>query len=296
MKNIEIIRKNNNKIECWSQLQSLLEDFKNVDEIQNDTNFYDILDTVLINFTSLIEKAEEEDVPKFEILESQLKLYKKEKQCYDTSSMVLAFIMFSYSKSAYNILNRFFKFPTVRHLQRLTSKFNLSPNYKHPENDEKYFSFVSQNFIHREKYVMIAIDEVHVSKLIQFKGNNLFGFSFNKPNEIATSIVAFMVSTPFGNKKEVVRLIPVTNLTGDLQRDYLLEVIDFVQSRNIKVILVMTDNHRLNQSMFKLLANNFFENPKYNGSLIYLAFDPVHLMKSIRNNWLCAPEKKNYLF
>lgn len=68
------------------------------------------------------------------------------------------------------------------------------------------------------------------------------------------------------------------------------EVIDFLQEIGFIVLCIDTDNNRINQSLFKALANkehpHFFPNPLYNDMKIFLFFDFVHELKNIRNNWI----------
>lgn len=144
---IEGIFHKNMKIQYWSELDTILSQCKNCDELLQEEDPQGVLNEII----NLIEKfkhlsEKEEDKEKIEILKSQLNLYKtKCKIIYDNAIIVLAFLIFSHSKSTYKILGNFFKLPTIRHLQRLTSKFHVSPNVKNPENDEHYFNFLTQN-------------------------------------------------------------------------------------------------------------------------------------------------------
>ena len=97
-----------------------------------------------------------------------------------------------------------------------------------------------------------------------------------------------MLSSCFGHFKEIVKLVPVCGITGEQLKNLILTVIHFVQQCNFKVTVVISDNNRINQLMFKLLApvNYFVENPDFNYLKIFLTYDFVHIFKNIRNNWI----------
>lgn len=85
----------------------------------------------------------------------------------------------------------------------------------------------------------------------------------------------------------MVKLVPVTNCDALELRDMLMEVVNFLQTMNFTVLVVLTDNNRINQKMFRLLSsnNNWFPNPMNTKAKIFLKFDSVHIQKCWRNNW-----------
>lgn len=71
--------------------------------------------------------------------------------------------------------------------------------------------------------------------------------------------------------------------------DGILEVIGFVQKKGFIATIVLPDNIKVNQKLFKLLCklNIFwFENPSHPDLKIFVMFDPAHLMKHFWNNWI----------
>ena len=113
---------------------------------------------------------------------------------------------------------------------------------------------VSKSIVEREKYVALLIDEIYIDKALTFKANNLVGMAANEALETASTVMAFMIKSTYGNFKEIVRLIPMKSPTGKELRIITDEVIHFVQSLKFKVIVIITDNNRVNQNLFKLFS------------------------------------------
>lgn len=67
-----------------------------------------------------------------------------------------------------------------------------------------------------------------------------------------------------------------------------MAVIHFVQKLGFKVVSIIRDNNRINQTMFSIFGkNNYsFDNPSYPGDKIFMLYDTVHLIKNVRNNWI----------
>ena len=70
-----------------------------------------------------------------------------------------------------------------------------------------------------------------------------------------------------------------------------LEVIKDMESCNLQVQVVCTDNYPLNVSLFKLLSpttdlETCVPHPLQPCRPLYLIFDFVHIIKTIRNNWI----------
>jgi hypothetical protein len=57
----------------------------------------------------------------------------------------------------------------------------------------------------------------------------------------------------------------VSSLSGDYLKNLTVKVIQFVQKLGFKVTVIITDNNRVNQLMFKLYceSNHFIVNPDF---------------------------------
>jgi hypothetical protein len=224
-----------------------------------------------------------------EILLDQIKLILFKKRQYSVATMIFAFVMFTKSSSTYEMLRKFLILPTKRHLQQISSSFNVSPNIA--DNNEHYLSFVTQHLTEIERKMYLLIDEIYIAAHAQYKSQIITGFAENREEELATTVMSFMISSAFGRFKEIVRLVPVKNCNAEGLYTMTNEVLNFVQNLNIQVIGIITDNHQINQKLFKMLTatsseKECFQNPSpsFKDHSIFLIYDTVHLWKNIRNN------------
>ena len=88
------------------------------------------------------------------------------------------------------------------------------------------------------------------------------------------------------------RLIPCSsNSAGDLFT-VVKSVISNIENCDLKVHAICTDNYPLNINMFKLFSSDgktltlTVPHPVNQSRKLFLLFDFVHILKSIRNNWL----------
>ncbi len=94
-------------------------------------------------------------------------------------------------------------------------------------------------------------------------------------------------------KPSFLRFVPVYRLSSDFAKAQLLEAIHIIESAGGQTIGTMSDNHTVNRRMYMLLRNEFpidgvnfkIVHPEDSARQFYLFLDPVHLFKSIRNNW-----------
>ena len=94
-----------------------------------------------------------------------------------------------------------------------------------------------------------------------------------------------MIRCLHGGPKFLAKMIPVAKLTSHFLYDEVRKIVDIINSSNGQVVAIITDNNRTNQAFFKLFQT--VENkPWLTENNIFLLFDYVHLIKSIRNNWI----------
>ena len=78
------------------------------------------------------------------------------------------------------------------------------------------------------------------------------------------------------------------------------QVIIDIEKCNHKVVAICTDDYQLNVGLFKSLAGSSnlqttCPNPADSTGSIFLMFDPVHIVKCIRNNWINQKDTKTTL-
>ncbi|KAJ3644415.1 hypothetical protein Zmor_022148 [Zophobas morio] len=276
------------KLTKWSQFENLLLRYKNVPHREDTVpeHYINKAYIFLEKAHALLNDDHEYKYKKYlDSILQQLKMLCQKKSKYSSSVLLFAFMIYSQSVPAYNILRDYFFLPHKRYLQQLSSGFNVSTNDS--TSTTHYIEHLASHLTEREKYVALLIDEIYVHSHISFKNNNIVGMAENHPTQAAKTVVTFMITAVFGNFKEVVRLYPVNNLTGEELKHAALETINVVQKCDFKVILIITDNNRLNQNFFKnLVSGDTFCNPLHSNMPIFLTYDFVHLFKNIYNNWL----------
>ena len=108
----------------------------------------------------------------------------------------------------------------------------------------------------------------------------IFGKAINKPNELANTVLGYYIVTFFDGPKFLLRMLPVSGLDAPFQFDETQKIIECVGG---SIFCIISDNNRVNQAFF---ASFDRVKPWLTKQGIYLLFDFVHIIKSIRNNWI----------
>ena len=100
-----------------------------------------------------------------------------------------------------------------------------------------------------------------------------------------------MVSSLHKKWSCISRLIPCASITAEYLFPIIKSCILDIESYCLKVQIISTDNYPLNVNLFKLFSpSRRFEtsipHPSDNTRKLFVTFDFVHILKSIRNNWL----------
>ena len=134
------------------------------------------------------------------------------------------------------------------------------------------------------------MDEIHVNSNVAYTGGRILGYSLESDKLIKT-VFAIMASSLYRKWSQVIRLIPCSsNSSGDLFT-VVKSVISNIENCYLKVQAIYTDNYPLNVNMFKLFSSDgtltpTVPHPVNQSRKLFLLFDFVHILKSIRNNWL----------
>lgn len=156
----------------------------------------------------------------------------------------------------------------------------------------KYLLLRADSLTEREKFVVLQIDEMHVAQGFNYKGGQIIGVAHNSSNEQANAVQAFLISSIAGRMREIVALVPVKQSTSSLLSQMIIKAIEVIQLCGFVVGVVASDNNHVNVKTFEELCGgegNMISgilNPKFPQYRIFFIFDTVHILKSIRNNWL----------
>ena len=143
---------------------------------------------------------------------------------------------------------------------------------------------------------------MHVKPAIRYRGNKLIGYTVNTEEPCpAKSVLAMLISPSLGAPAFVARLLPLTSLKADFLYEQVNVLIEIIHQVGGYCFLVISDNYSVNQSMFSMFHRNYesigifsVRHPVENDKLekLYLLYDPVHLLKNIRNNWVTEKMQK----
>ena len=155
-------------------------------------------------------------------------------------------------------------------MTNLASKINTT-------SDDEFLKAYFQKCPEQQRNIVLIIDEIYVKPQLTYQRCNIFGKTINSPDQHATTILAFMFCSLFGGKKKLFKVVLVYRLDPSFQYNQSVNILKIVQQNEgcIKAIL------------FDIFFNMFdLEKPRKTVNNVYLLFDHVHLMKSIRNNWI----------
>lgn len=95
-----------------------------------------------------------------------------------------------------------------------------------------------------------------------------------------------MVKPLFGGPKFLYKVLPVANLDADFLFSQTSFIMEDMRKVGVNIEAILCDNNRVNQQFFKKF--NCSSSWQTNDGQ-FLLFDYVHLLKSIRNNWITEP-------
>ena len=227
-------------------------------------------------------------LPHLQFVINQLEnlLVPKNHRRYNLITLVLALKCQLISPACYRYLQSLdcVSLPHHSTLQRLYSNIGL---------DSEFTRFLQQStvdFNYMERCVIIQMDEVHVKSEYTYKGGKIIGASM-QPDYPAKTVFAIMVSSLCKKWSTIVRLIPCSSSSAKELFPIIKSVINDIENCNLTVEAIGTDNYPMNVSLFKLFSPTgilevIIAHPFNSNRSIVLLFDFVHILKSIRNNWL----------
>ena len=225
-------------------------------------------------------------------------LYAAQKR-YSPRYLLFSFKLFCLSRAAYKMLcDTCLMLPHISYLRQLSSCFTQTAttltNLTGESSQSVYLKQKCSVLADHERHCVLMIDEIYVSPKIAYKGGSLQGFATNTGPSSATveasTVQAFMLASIFSKNKDVAALQPVKNLDASFLHDSVSKVLQLVESVGYKVVALLSDNNRINRNMFAAMCGGVLQpsivHPLDSTRQLFFLFDPVHLLKSIRNNWI----------
>ena len=228
---------------------------------------------------------------------------------YSRDDLLLALEWMALSKALYFVLREYIPLPSKSTLSRITTLSSQTSDIAH-------FKSIFCSFGVKCCGCIFIVDEVYVKAHISVSGGVVYGWAVDVENGQkipAKTVLCVMVKCLFTYETFLAKVIPCQALTADFQEKQVLEIVDTIEKCDCQVIAIILDNNKVNQKFFKSLQ--MFEitaegeeseeeesrkkrekpwivkNPSTDRPL-YLIYDPVHLIKNIRNSWITEKTKK----
>ena len=280
------------RLERLSQLHSIIGKVKNF-----ELNFSAEILSLQQRILSLVGngKLDELQEKQIKFLCEQLKMHSSKSATgrrFTREIMNVAINLYLKSRSCYKQLSETLLLPTAKTVKSFFGKLGSPGSI---EDCKRVVSDVFSSLDRKQKFCKIIIDEIHVKPSIQYQGGHIVGYSEDHPDKPAKTILTFMVSPLLGGPAFATRLIPVHSLKHEMMMEQLLMLIQIIHDCEGFVYLVISDNLRANQALFKKLHKDYgsksifsINHPIPNNEFeeLFLFYDPTHLMKNIRNNWV----------
>lgn len=277
---------------CITKKSQLLDIFRSLESYDVD------IDSELAAFGNKLKAfcAEHENVldddkqRRLLFISSQLVWYKVVN--YSREDLMVAMTLFLSGRKGYCAMRNYLLLP---HVNTLLSFFGRLGSPGSIQNCSQTVSKVFDVLDKGQKACFVSIDEINIKSNISYTGSHIVGQAADMPDKAAGSVLTFMVNTSFGAPSFVCRIVPVHSLKADFLFDQTKLVIKVLHDCGGSVFMLMSDNLSVNQKLFSLFHSTFgskgifavahpIKNPVF--PLLYLLYDPVHLLKNIRNNWL----------
>lgn len=152
----------------------------------------------------------------------------------------------------------------------------------------------------KQHMVSLIIDEASIKPkcLYDRKADTIFGFK-DRPNDgapcsadgtLANRVLCFVLQGVTSTYRIPCSYYFTKQLSGRDLFAWVKEVIASVELCGFVVVRIVTDNYFANKTMFKLLGNGCssttVSHPLDNDRVIFLSFDPCHILKNIRSQFL----------
>ena len=206
---------------------------------------------------------------------------------YNIITQILAIKAHLFSPSCYRYLqtSNCISLPHSHTLGKLYSSIGLEHDLS------VYLKKATSGFSLVEKNVIVQMDEIHVKPDISIKTGKLFGTYMNIEDPTET-VFAIMVSSLHRKWSCIARLLPCSSISADKIFPTVKSCIMDIENCGLKKVHVLcTDNYPLNVNLFKLFSpigilQTQVPHPYDSTRNLYIIFDIVHILKTIRNNWL----------
>jgi len=232
--------------------------------------------------------------PCFELFSSQIQLHKinRHGRRYSDYMKMLALALYHYSARGYSLLSKFLILPSKSSLCMWVQGVNIQPGLSDHMCSILNCRFSSLPKIH--KLAVLCIDEMSIKRNLFYctRTDDIKGFEQYGPDDkrrtAATGVLVFFLRGLTANWKQPLSYHFISgSCDAKIVKKLLFEILDKVQELGIQIVAVISDQ---GSNFLKLHSLLSITNDKpyilHNDCKIFFLFDPPHLLKSLRNNFL----------
>lgn len=199
---------------------------------------------------------------------------------YSNDIIARSFEYFAKSRSTYSRFIQDYKLPSVKVLQRITSRCSRI-------DDEKFLHSIFSNLNSDQNKTIIMMDEVHVKCSLSYHGGAVFGKAVNQENAVANTILSVMIKCLYGGPELIYKAYPIRGLTSSFLENACQDTVEAIEKQeNGEVLAIITDGHKINQKTFDKLKESEEKPWIKKDTSTFLLYDFVHIQKCVRNNWI----------
>ena len=224
---------------------------------------------------------------------SQLKMSRRKNKGlrWTDDDKLLALSIFYHGRKCYRFLSNIFKLPTFRSLRKWMQKFVIQPGFS-----DNILNVLKKKIESKDdKLAVLCFDEISLKCGLKYNrstdcisGLEDFGPNLGCSKRIANHALVFMVKGLKCKWKQAFGyFFACDTVRAEILESLLLEAVQKLFDIGILVKAIVCDQGSSNRSLFTRL-NISPERPfiRVNGHHVYVLYDPPHLVKSIRNNFV----------
>ena len=250
---------------------------KQIDDIKDlpeKLSSFSLLVNVLVALEKMYEGKFRENIEEEELIEEVIKLLKNSRlydnkriaflteqlmlavlsprqRRYSSSLLAMSVMWFKISPTAYKHVYQegILTLPTERRIQQLTSAADV--DLKLDDSTKAYLKARISKLHLKDLYVALLVDEVYSSRQVQYSHGRFYG---NENGEITETLLCFMIKSVAGKYRDVVAMIPISNLTADKQYTAWYTTASALTEIGFDIVLTMTDGNNVNHTFFSKIC------------------------------------------
>ena len=218
-------------VECFSGIKKVLIPFVTSHKLKSLSQFENML--------HYLQNLENEQDKKIKFISHQIELLNNPiGKPYSLDDLTSAMNIASRSRSAYLELRNYIVLPSIRQLQKVTSKVDKVT-------DAHFLRSMFANSNAMQKQCIIVLDEVYIKPGFQYSGGPIFDEAVNieKRNIKTTTILAIMVQGCCGGPKFIYKLYPVCKLNSEYQCFIIRNVLISLHAVGLTPLCIILDNN-----------------------------------------------------